>query len=294
MPWAYLKIAEGCNRRCSFCIIPKLRGRQHSQTVDALKNQARDLVAMGYREIVMVAQDLTAYGRDIGTDLVTLLKAMHQVDGMDWLRLLYLHPAGVTEELIDLMAESPVILPYFDIPVQHASGPVLRAMRRGTPQRLVWNILEKVHERVPNSVIRTTLITGFPGETDADFEELVDFAREQPIDLGGVFAYSPERLSASFAFPGRVDPALIDERRQRLGLLLHEKGNARLQRFVGKRVPAVIYDRVGDNWLGRTWFQAPEIDGDLVVTGRATPGFQDVKITKIKDFRVFGRVLRAR
>ena len=290
IPWTYLKIAEGCNRRCSFCIIPKLRGRQRSQTVDALVNQARDLVSMGYREIVLVAQDLTAYGRDIGTDLVTLLKAVSGVEGLHWLRLLYLHPAGVTDELLEVMAQSRVILPYFDIPVQHASDPVLRAMRRGTPQRLIWGILQKVRERIPNSVIRTTFITGFPGETDADFEKLVKFVREQPVDLGGVFDYSAERLSASFSLPNRVDRAVIDERSQRLGSLLHELGNARLQRFVGQRVPAVIYDRIGNHWVGRTWFQAPEIDGDLVVTGKASVGFQEVEITKIRDFRVFARV----
>ncbi len=294
IPTAYLKVAEGCNRRCSFCIIPKLRGKQHSRPIDSLQHEAVELVAMGYKEVVLIAQDLTAYGKDIGTDLPTLLKALEEIDGLRWLRMMYLHPAGITEQLLEVVADSQTVLPYFDIPVQHVSEHILRAMRRGTPQRKIQALFARILARVPDAVFRTTLITGFPGETHQDFDLLVDFVRHQPIMLGGVFAYSPEPLSASYNLPDRVAPDIVAKRQQALFRAMQARAKEMLDGFVGKRIEAMINERIGDSWLGRTWFQAPEgIDGNLVARGdrNAGTGFWEVEVERIKDYTVYGRLI---
>ena len=294
VPSTYLKVAEGCNRRCSFCIIPKLRGRQHSRDVASLVKEAGDLVAMGFRELIVIAQDLTAYGRDIGTNLTTLLDALQEIKGLKWLRMMYLHPAGITDDLLTLIANSTKILPYFDIPLQHVSDHILRAMRRGTRAGLIRGLFNRIQERIPSAIFRTTLITGFPGETRADFDELVDFIRHQPIMLGGAFEYSPEPLSASYKLPGQLSRDMIKKRHLKLTDAMAKRGDELLQRFVGQRISAVVYDRVGNNWTGRTWFQAPEgIDGELIITGGDSPGpgFCDVEVVKVKNYTVFGRFI---
>lgn len=293
IPSACLKVAEGCNRQCSFCIIPKLRGRQRSRTVDSLVKEAESLVSMGFRELVVVAQDLTAYGRDIGTDLTSLMRALQTVEGLKWLRMMYLHPAGVTNELLSLVADSTKILPYFDIPLQHVSGRMLRAMRRGTRVGLIRGLFNEILEKIPSAVFRTTLITGFPGETRDDFDQLINFISHQPVMLGGVFGYSPELLSSSHRLPDQVAPEIIEQRQQELTETMEKRAGELMQNFVGKRVSAVIYDRVGNTWKGRTWFQAPEgIDGELVIRGGhvKAPGFLEIRVTRVKDYTVYGRV----
>jgi len=295
IPFAYLKIAEGCNRQCSFCIIPKLRGRQHSRAIDSLVKEAENLVSMGFHELVVVAQDLTAYGKDIGTDLTALLRALEGVKGLKWLRMMYLHPAGVTDDLLELVANSKRILPYFDIPLQHVSDQVLRAMRRGTRVSLIRGLFYKIRKRIPSAVFRTTLITGFPGETAAESEELIDFIREQPGMLGGVFGYSAEPLSSSYRLSGRVAPAVIEQRQLAVTRALERRADQMLQGFVGRKIPAVIYERVGNTWKGRAWFQAPEgIDGELVIEGYRgdASGFREVEVKKIRNYTVYARIIR--
>jgi ribosomal protein S12 methylthiotransferase len=271
---AYLKISEGCNRRCSFCIIPKIRGRQDSRSVAQLVAEAEVLAGQGVVELNLVAQDLTAYGRREGTSLAELLRALVGVGGIAWIRLLYAYPQHLTDELLDLIAHEPKVCSYIDLPLQHINDRILRAMRRERSGTSLRTLIARLRQRVPGVVLRTSFIVGFPGETDAEFAELLDFVDEAGIDHVGVFQYSQEEDTAAASLPGQL-PASVKERRYHT-LMQRQAGVAAVRNaaHVGLTEDVLVceVDAEGGS-VGRTRWQAPDIDGTVVLgAGAAVPG----------------------
>jgi ribosomal protein S12 methylthiotransferase len=265
---AYLKISEGCSRRCSFCIIPAIRGRQESRPVPRLVAEAESLASQGVVELNLVAQDLTAYGRREGTTLADLLRALVRVDGIRWVRLLYAYPQHLDDELLDVIAHEPKVCSYIDMPMQHINDRILRAMRRERSGKSLRTLIARLRRRIPDLVLRTSFIVGFPGETDAEFAELLDFVEEAAIDHVGVFRYSREDGTPAGALTGQV-PEAVKRRRYRALM----QGQARVAAAsnaarVG-RADEVLVCEVGERGrvVGRTRGQAPDIDGIIVLDG---------------------------
>jgi ribosomal protein S12 methylthiotransferase len=282
---AYLKIAEGCDRVCAFCAIPGIRGRFQSRSVESVLAEARQLAEAGVRELNLVAQDSTAFGKDQPgrPRLATLLRALDAVEGLDWIRALYLYPSAVTDELIGVLAGGRRVLPYVDVPLQHASDRVLRAMRRGTTAARQCRLVERLRAGIPGLTLRTTFIVGFPGETEADFEELLAFVREVRFDRVGVFRYSDEEGTAGFDLPAKVPRAVARERQRRLTLLQQEILREKLERLVGRELEVLVEEAGARCARGRLAAQAPEIDGGVRLRGRVRPGdFVRARITGVR------------
>lgn len=295
---AYLKIAEGCDRICAFCAIPGIRGRFQSRTLESVLAEARQLAALGVRELNLVAQDSTSWGKDLpatGTArprLVDLVRALDAVEGLDWIRLLYLYPSAVGDELIEAVAGARRVLPYVDVPLQHASDRVLRAMRRGTTQHRQRRLVERLRAAIPDVTLRTTFIVGFPGETASDFEELLDFVRELRFDRVGFFRYSDEEGTAAFQLPGKVQVRVARERHRRLLAVQGEILRQKLEVLVGSEQTLLI--DAGGNGIarGRLPSQAPEIDGHVRVRGSARPGdLRRARLTAVRGVDLEGEVL---
>lgn len=288
---AWLKITEGCNNRCSYCMIPSIRGDLRSRTIDDLVAEAQRLETEGVRELSLVAQDSTAYGRDlsIGATLEELVGQLLQRTTIPWLRLLYLYPTGVTPRLLDLMAEDERLLPYLDLPMQHVSDPVLRAMNRPYGRAQLHELLERIRRKIPRIALRTTFLVGFPGETEADFLEIEEFMRAEGLDHVGVFAYSNEQGSASAKMKQQI-PARVKKRRvKRLLALQAELSERRLRSFLGRVEPVLVEGVSNETDLllqGRTRFQAPEVDGCVFINdGKAQVG--DIVPVKISESMVY-------
>lgn len=303
---AYLKVADGCDRRCSFCIIPLIKGRQRSRTVVDLVAEAVALASTGVRELVLTAQDLTRYGADLenGDSLVSLVRALGQVSGIEWVRLMYLFPDKVTDELLDAVAESPNCLPYFDIPVQHGDDSVLAGMRRETRAADILDIVERIQKRLPGAFLRTTLMTGFPGETDAAFENMLDVVRRAAFDMVGVFEFSPEPGAPASEMPDQVSPVVAARRSEVLQELLSRIAAEKRRELIGRCFESVAeyVDEDGRDEaradarpcarvVGRMWFQAPEVDGVTYIDGLS--GDDDaacvVQVTGFEDADFFAR-----
>jgi ribosomal protein S12 methylthiotransferase len=273
---AYLKVADGCSRRCSFCIIPQLRGPQCSRPLDDLLAEAENLVRWGVSEIVLVAQDLAAWGRDLPQRpaLAELVDALAGVAGLDWLRLMYLFPAEVSPRLLRVMAERDNVLAYLDVPLQHVDPEVLRRMHRGggDPEAMLdW--IAGVRRRLPGAVLRSTLMTGFPGESAAAFARLEDFVARAAFERLGVFAYSAEEGTAAAELDGAVAPELAAERRDRLLAVQQPIAAAYHRGLIGRPVEVLVEGAATDGRLvGRAWNQAPEVDGETRIHGRAILG----------------------
>jgi ribosomal protein S12 methylthiotransferase len=285
--YAYLKIADGCNRRCAFCIIPRIRGRQHSRQPDDLIAEARGLASTGVRELVLVAQDLTAYGTDLPSQpsLAGLVSRLgDEVPGIEWIRLMYLYPRGLDDALLDVMEQHPRCLKYLDIPVQHGDDRVLRAMRRGTSSRDLLRMVERIRSRVPGVVLRTTYLVGFPGETDESFDNLMKFAAETRFEMAGVFRFSPEPGSMAASLPDPVPAMVQRDRVKRLETLLAELAARTRDAWIGTVHPAVVENPGSRRTesVGRLWFQAPEVDGVVRI------GVTEVKQGRIVPVRVTG------
>ncbi len=275
---AYLKISEGCDRTCTFCSIPRMRGKHATKPIEEVVREARELAADGVKELVLVAQDTTYYGIDLYGEprLVELLAALEAIDGIEWIRLMYLYPIHFSDRLIATIAESPKILPYLDMPLQHASDPVLKRMQRRVNRAATEELLGKLRGAMPDLVLRTTFITGFPGETREQFEELLDFTRQWRFERVGVFTYSLEHDTPS----ARLDSHLPEEekaaRRDELMRVQQEIAHDHARRQVGRVLDAIIdrqSDERDDVWLGRTKADAPDIDCLVYVTDPdARPG----------------------
>ena len=265
-PWAYLKIAEGCDRGCTFCAIPLMRGKFRSRSIETIVTEARHLVAGGATELSLVSQDSVMWGRDTGEGtLLDLLRALESVEGLRRLRLMYLHPQGVTDELIDVVAGSDVMASYFDLSLQHVSPRVLRAMGRwGSAERFI-RMIRRIRAADPRAAIRSTFILGFPGEEDEDADAVVEFAGAADLDWVGTFTYSPETGTRSFDLPDRVPDAVARERASRVEAVAEATMEDRARSFVGDRLD-VLAERLDLGtglWTGRSHREAPEVDGEI-------------------------------
>ncbi|MCB9779153.1 MAG: 30S ribosomal protein S12 methylthiotransferase RimO [Alphaproteobacteria bacterium] len=297
---AYLKISEGCDHRCAFCIIPQLRGKMRSRTIPSLVAEAGRLASQGVVELNLVSQDSTAFGRDLadGTDLGGLLRGLARVDGIEWIRLHYAYPIGLPESLLRAIAEEDKVCSYLDMPLQHASGPMLKAMRRGVTRAGQERILDRVRRFVPDVAIRTTFIVGFPGETDADFAELLDFVQAQRFDRVGVFTYCQEEGTPAAELPGQVPDDVKAERQAALMAAQADISRAALTAQVGRTLRVLVDGPDAEHpdvLTARTATQAPEVDGVVFLDGPGAdvvPGrFVDVRITQAADHDLVGRVL---
>ncbi len=261
---AYLKIAEGCSRHCTYCIIPKLRGRQKSRPMDQILNEARRLIDGGVREINLVAQDTTFYGHDLDhpVPFADLLNRLAEIDDTTWIRFLYGHPESITDGVIDAVAAHDNICPYFDLPIQHASDAILKKMGRNHNQSQLLDLFARIRTRVPDAVLRTTLIVGFPGETDADVEELMAFVEKVRFDHLGVFTYSDGDDLPSHALPGHVSQETAQARHDAVMARQMAISENNLARHLDKTLPVLIENAPEpDLYEGRTMLQAPEVDG---------------------------------
>jgi ribosomal protein S12 methylthiotransferase len=276
--FAFLKISEGCDRLCTFCAIPKMRGKHATKPIEEVIAEARELAADGVRELVIVAQDTTYYGKDLYGEprLVELLRELERVEGLDWIRLMYLYPMYFTDELIGTIADSGRIIPYLDMPLQHASDAMLRRMQRRVSRSETELLLSKLRSRIPNLVMRTTFITGFPGETDEQFAELTQFATEQRFERLGVFTYSFEPDTPAARLPDHVSEVVKNARRDELMAVQQEIAFDWNQRQVGRQLDVLIDGPVPGEpnaWVGRSYMDAPDVDGIVYVTGeKLRPG----------------------
>jgi len=293
---AYLKISEGCNHKCAFCIIPKIRGRHESRPMNDLVAEARMLADSGVRELNLIAQDLTAYGHDLNppASLAQMLYSLNEVDGIRWIRLLYCYPNFVTDELLDAIAALPKVAKYIDMPLQHADDEILRAMRRERSGSALRKILERIRKRVPGIALRSSFIVGFPGETDAAFERLADFIREQEFDRVGVFTYSLEENTAAFDLPNQVPERVKRARRAHLMELQSDISLKKNCEMIGREFEVLVEGAIpgrASRMRGRTRSQAPEIDGSVFLRGEAAPGeFVRVHIDKALTYDLSGHV----
>lgn len=298
--FAYLKIAEGCAKRCAFCIIPKIKGPLRSKPQEQVLREFRVLLDQGAQEIILIAQDLGDYGKEKRQTraLEGLLQEMLKSRGAFWLRLLYLYPDEISEELIALMQSDPRLIPYLDMPIQHINDEILKAMRRKTNRAQIVQCLDLLRRSVPDVVIRTSLMVGFPGETEAQFVELLSFVQEAQLDNVGFFAYSNEQGAFSFRYPNQVPEAIKQERLARLAQAQLEVVRARLRRFIGRVLDVVVEGVHPDSPLllrGRFYGQCPEIDGMVILNDArgvdALGTRYPVEITDAIDYDLVGRVL---
>lgn len=281
---AYLKISEGCNRACTYCIIPQMRGRLRSRSIEDIVEEAKRLVASGVREINLLAQETTEYGIDLYGDkkLAALMKELCKIEGLKWLRTYYMHPEYVTDELIEVMKSEEKICKYFDVPIQHVSDNILRNMARAKSGEQVKDVLNRIRKAIPEATIRTTLIVGFPGETEENFQELMDYVREFEFDYAGVFKYSREEDTVAYNLPNQVPEEIKEKRYAELVNLQSEIAERKNRRLLGEEIEVMI-DGVSSEseYLleGRIRGQALEIDGKVLTTdGTAKPG----EIVKVK------------
>lgn len=301
--FAYLKIAEGCDHPCTFCVIPQYRGKFRSRRFESVVNEATRLFRQGVREINLIGQDTTCFGEDLGLHdgLAALLERLAQIETAQekWIRFLYAYPNKVTQKLLDTIAAYPALVKYIDMPLQHASASVLKRMKRGASGDIFLKLLERIRRTIPGVSIRTSFIVGFPGETDQDFEELCAFVQAAQFDRLGVFSYSDEDTSASFALDGKVDGRTIYNRKRRLMALQRRVSRKRNAGLVGSEVSILVEGRSPETdllWQGRMPSQAPEIDGVTLINdvegSEPVPGeIRRLRITEAHDYDLVGTLL---
>lgn len=267
---AYLKIAEGCSNRCSYCAIPSIRGDFRSREMEDVLDEANMLCEKGVKEIILVAQDTTKYGEDIYGELKLpeLLRELNKIENLQWIRLLYCYPDRITDELIDAIAENEKVCHYIDIPMQHADGEVLKAMNRKGDKESLLALVEKIRAKIPDVVLRTTFITGFPGETEEAFTTLSEFVNEAKLDRVGCFAYSREEGTPAYDFDNQVDPEVAAERAEVIMNQQYTIAEAKLDECIGKTLDVLVegYDPYTDSYYGRTYMDAPDIDNNVILT----------------------------
>ncbi|HWD98407.1 MAG TPA: MiaB/RimO family radical SAM methylthiotransferase, partial [Bryobacteraceae bacterium] len=298
--FAYVKIAEGCDHPCTFCVIPQYRGKFRSRRFESVVSEATRLFTQGVREINLIGQDTTCYGEDFGLKdgLAELLARLASIETAQekWVRFLYAYPNRVTQKLVDTMAAHAALVKYIDMPLQHASAPVLKRMKRGASGDIFLKLIERIRRTIPGVAIRTSFIVGFPGETDADFEALREFVAAAQFDRMGVFTYSDEDTSASFALGGKVDGRTIQNRKRSLMALQRRISRARNRKMVGEEVPVLVEGPSPETellWQGRLATQAPEIDGVALINdfegGAPRPGqIRKLRITEAHDYDLVG------
>ncbi len=295
--YAYLKISEGCNRTCSFCAIPLMRGKHISRPIEALVAEAKSLARRGVKELMLIAQELTYYGLDLykKRELPALLDALCEVEGIEWIRLHYAYPSKFPLEIFDAMARQPKVCNYLDIPLQHAANGVLERMRRQITREETTELIKIARQRVPEIAIRTTMLVGFPGETEEEFEELCDFVREMEFERLGVFQYSHEENTTAFDLPDDVSEAVKADRAARL-MEIQQDISYRKNLEKVNQTHRVLFDRKeGAYFIGRTEFDSPEVDNEVLVEATSNfariGDFATVKITSAAEFDLFGEII---
>ena len=293
--FAYLKIAEGCDKHCTYCIIPKLRGKFRSVPMERLVRQAEDLAAQGVKELILVAQETTLYGKDLYGEksLHRLLKELCKIKGIRWIRILYCYPEEIYDELIQTMKEEPKICHYLDLPIQHASDAVLKRMGRRTTRKELTEKVQKLRKEIPDIVLRTTLITGFPGETEEDHQELMEFVDEMEFDRLGVFTYSAEEDTPAASMEGQIQEEVKEERRDALMELQQEVSYDKGTERIGQELLVMIEGKVSGEsaYIARTYGDAPKVDGYIFVqTGEllVTGDFAKVRVTGAMEYDLIG------
>ena len=293
---AYLKISEGCDHPCSFCAIPLMRGKHHSKPLESLIEEAEFLASNGTKELILIAQDTTDYGKDIygKKNLSELLIRLSDIKKIEWIRLMYAYPSHFPDDVIEVIANNPKILKYVDIPLQHISDDVLKSMRRGVTSKQTYNLLYKLRKTIPDITLRTTFIVGYPNETEKDFEQLVDFVKEIKFDRVGTFTFSVEENTSSFILG---DPISREEKERRKETLMEVQSQISLEKnqsFVGKTLKVLLESKESEYYVGRSYRDAPEVDGEVLFKSdkKLKPGnFYDVKITDYDEYDLFGEVI---
>jgi ribosomal protein S12 methylthiotransferase len=299
---AYVKIAEGCDRPCAFCFIPQMRGHFRSRRFGSILAEAENLARAGVKEIILVAQDSSRYGEDLGEQdaLAHLMRALCQIEGLEWVRVMYTYPTHISDAFLDVLATEPKAVKYLDMPLQHASVNVLKLMKRGGTRESLERLIKRVRERVPGIVVRTTFITGFPGETEEDFEQLLGFIKSVKFDRVGVFTYSDEEGTAAYALDNKVDPKIARQRQRRLMRAQAAISRRNNQKRIGETVRVLFEGESKETellWQGRLETQAPEIDGCVLIND-VPEGFVpkpgdlvNVMITEAHDYDLVGHIM---
>jgi len=295
--FAYLKISEGCNRTCSFCAIPLMRGKHISRTIDSLVQEAKNLARRGVKELILIAQELTYYGLDIykQRSLPELLRALSAVEGIEWIRLHYAYPSKFPVEIFDVMAELPKVCNYLDIPLQHASDAVLHRMRRQITLKETKALIATAREKVPNLVLRTTFLVGFPGETEAEFQELLDFIKETEFDRVGAFQYSHEENTSAYDLEDDVPAEEKQARANRLMEVQQEISLQKNQAMIGQIYKVLVDRKEGNFFVGRTEGDSPEVDNEVLVNAEENylrvGDFAMIKVTDASEYDLFGALV---
>ncbi len=296
--FAYFKIAEGCNRPCSFCAIPLMRGKHVSKPIDELVAEAKSLAKNGTKELILIAQDLTYYGLDLYSkrNLDELLRRLSDVNGIEWIRLQYAYPSGFPMEILDAMNERENICKYLDMPLQHISDDMLKSMRRGITKQKTIDLVNQIRDKVPNIALRTTLITGYPGETEQDFEEMQQWVEETRFDRLGCFTYSHEEKTHAHSLVDDVPDEVKQERSDAIMEIQQGISMEKNQQKVGKVFKVLIDKKEQGHFVGRTEFDSPEVDNEVLIDANrdyATPGtFVQVKIESAEDFDLYGQIVK--
>ena len=292
--YAYFKIAEGCDRPCAFCAIPLMRGKHVSTPIEQLVDQAKNLAAGGTKELLLIAQDLTYYGLDIykKRELATLLDKLADVEGIDWIKLHYAFPSGFPMEVLDVMRERDNVCNYLDMPLQHGSTAMLKAMRRGITREKTTELIHNIREKVPGIALRTTLISGFPGETEADFKEMYDWVEEMRFDRLGIFNYSHEENTHAYTMEDDVPEEVKKQRSEAIMELQSGISYDLNQQKVGKTMKVLIDKVEGDHYVGRTEFDSPEVDNEVLIPKQdhylRIGDFANIKITSADFYDLYG------
>jgi ribosomal protein S12 methylthiotransferase len=295
--YAYFKISEGCDRPCSFCAIPLMRGKHISKPIEELVKEAENLAAKGVKELMIIAQDSTYYGIDIygKRKLAELLQRLSEVEGIEWLRLHYAFPSGFPEEVLDVMRENKKIVKYLDMPLQHISNPMLKSMRRGTTSEKTRELVKTIREKVPGIALRTTLIAGYPGETKDDFNEMLEWVKETRFDRLGIFAYSHEENTHAYLLKDDVSAKTKEKRVEAIMQAQQEISNQLNQQKIGKTYKVLFDRKEGNYFIGRTEFDSPEVDNEVLVDAKKfyvrVGDFANVKITSAEDFDLYGEIV---
>jgi len=294
---AYLKIADGCSNRCAYCAIPLIRGDYKSRTIENIIDEAKALAKGGTKELIVIAQDTTNYGIDIYGErkLPQLLKELCKIDGIEWIRIMYMYPDKITDELVDVIKTEKKIVKYIEMPIQHASGNVLAAMNRPGNDKSLLETVKKLKREIDGAVLRTTIMVGFPGESDEDFEILCDFIKKAEFDKLGVFKFSPEQDTPAFDMTNQIAEEIKDSRAETVELIQSTIVERKQAELIGRTFEVICegYDRYGECYFGRSFMEAPDIDGKIFFTSD-TPvkagEFVKVKLTETMDFELIGEV----
>ncbi len=295
--YSYLKIAEGCHRQCAFCSIPVITGTYKSVPLDKLIKEATFLAQTGVKELILIAQDLTYYGRDLEATptLTHLVKALSEIEGIEWIRLHYAYPVGIPEDLFDEMHSNPKICRYLDIPVQHISDPVLKAMKRGHNSQKTTKLIHDIKKKVPGIALRTTMMVGFPGETENDFAQLLDFIQNTKFDRLGAFPYSHEKFTHAYEhLEDNISEDIKEQRLEKLMETQHQISLHRNESIVGQKLKVIIDRKEDETYYGRSEFDSPEVDEEIIIenSGKLNIGkFYNVEITGAEAYELYGKVM---